>query len=339
MLSSFPASSADAILAADGRLAHCSSCPRACGADRRSGAAGRCGAGASAEVASVCLHRGEEPAVSGPGGIANVFFAGCNLGCSYCQNWQISRPKGTVPLAVRGTVPFASLDAVAGEVLALLEAGASAVGFVSTAHVIPQVEALARALRARGASAPFVFNTNGYESPESLDGVLGLMDVCLPDFKYSDPELAARLSGARDYPSVALDALRRIFARTGPELVLDDAGVARRGLIVRHLVLPGRVENSLQCLRLIARELSPAVWLSLMSQYQPTPAVSGDPDLGRRLRPEEYQAVLDEADRLGFENGWRQELASAADWNPDFDREEPFRDEDGEPQMDTDAHR
>ncbi len=336
MLSPVPGSSADALLAADGRLAHCAVCPRACGADRRTGAAGRCGAGASAEVASVCLHRGEEPAVSGPGGIANVFFAGCNLGCNYCQNWQISRPgaRGGGRGAGGG-----SLDAVAGEVLALLETGASGVGFVSTAHVIPQVEALARALRSRGAAAPFVFNTNGYESPESLAGALGLMDVYLPDFKYSDPELAARLSGARDYPEVALEAVRRIHARTGPELVLDGDGVALKGLIVRHLVLPGRVENSIECLRLIARELSPAVWLSLMSQYQPTPAVAGDPDLGRRLRPEEYQAVLDEADRLGFENGWRQELASAADWNPDFDREEPFRNEDGEPQMDTDKHR
>lgn len=268
-------------------------------------------------MASICLHRGEEPAISGPGGIANVFFAGCNLKCVYCQNWQISRPGSPARIG--------SLDVAADEVLRLLEGGASGVGFVSTAHVGPQVEALAAALRARGAAVPFVLNTNAYECPESLRGISGLIDVYLPDFKYADGELAARLSGAGNYPEVAMTALRGLYVRTGAELVLDpDSGVAMRGMIVRHLVIPGHVDNSVEALRLVARELSPAVWLSLMSQYRPTPEVAGDPDLGRRLRPEEYQAVLDEADRLGFENGWRQELESADDWNPDFDRQKPF---------------
>jgi putative pyruvate formate lyase activating enzyme len=320
-------SGADGRLAADTRLGSCAGCPRGCRADRRAGALGWCRSGAGAEVAAVCLHRGEEPAISGPRGIANVFFAGCNLRCSYCQNWQISRPKkGSDPLVVKGSDPFfASLDAAAAEVERLLAAGASGVGFVSTAHVVPQVEALAGALRARGAAVPFVLNTNAYECPESLRDLFGLMDVYLPDFKYADPELAARLSGARNYPEVALAALRMMHARAGSELVLDEeSGVALRGLIVRHLVLPGHVGNSLECLRTLARELSPEIWLSLMAQYRPTPQVAGDPDLGRRLRPEEYAAVLEEADRLGFEHGWRQELDSAEAWNPDFDRDRPF---------------
>jgi putative pyruvate formate lyase activating enzyme len=299
-------------------------CPRACGADRRRGERGWCGAGAGAEVASVCLHRGEEPAIAGEDGIANVFFAGCNLRCVYCQNWQISRRSGIQNPKSKIENPAASLDAVADEVMALLRAGASAVGFVSTSHVSAQVEALAGALRERGVTAPFVLNTNAYESPDSLRRLAGVIDVYLPDFKYADGALAARFSGAQDYPEAALAALRFIYDRTGPDPVLDDSGLARRGLIVRHLVLPGHVENSIRCLRTIARELSPAVWLSLMSQYQPTPTVADDPDLGRQLRPEEYEAVLDEADRLGFENGWRQDVASADDWNPDFDRDRPF---------------
>ena len=346
--------SADARLAADARLVRCTGCPRRCRADRRAGAHGWCAVGAAAEVAAVCLHRGEEPAISGEGGIANVFFAGCNLKCAYCQNWQISRQKPeargqrpeakhrgpeSVPTSevcpgLRKSAPgrqtsevgkdFGSLDAVAEEVVRLVDAGASAVGFVSTAHVAPQVEALAASLRARGTAAPFVLNTNAYESPESLRSLSGLIDVYLPDFKYADGEVAERLSGARDYPVAALAALRLIHARTGSDLVLDDSGLARRGLIIRHLVLPGHVRNSIECLRTIASEISPAVWLSLMSQYQPTPEVAGDPDLGRRLRPEEYQAVLAEADRLGFENGWCQEPESADDWNPDFERQQPF---------------
>jgi len=307
---------ADARLAADARLGRCASCPRGCRADRRAGQRGWCGRGASAEVASVCLHRGEEPAVSGPGGIANVFFAGCNLRCVYCQNWQISRAGSPAR--------FDSLDAVAGEVLGLLAAGASAVGFVSGAHVIPQVNHLAAELRARGAGVPFVLNTNAYECPDSLRGLAGLLDVYLPDFKYAERRLAERLSGARNYPEVALEALRAIYARTGPELALDESGQALRGLIVRHLVLPGQVENSIACLRLVARELSPEVWVSILAQYQPTPEVAGEAQLGRRVTAEEYETVLAEADRLGLENGWRQELAAAGDWNPDFGRQQPF---------------
>jgi putative pyruvate formate lyase activating enzyme len=317
----------------DPRLARCAVCPRRCGAERLAGQRGWCGAGADASVASVCLHRGEDPAISGPGGIANVFFGGCNLRCVYCQNWQISRgADGKVQARhTEGgqgsgfTVHRLGTTAgVADEVMRLLAAGASGVGFVSTAHVGPQVEALARELRSRGATVPFVFNTNGYECIASLEGSAGLMDVYLPDFKYAGAALGQRLSNVPDYPEVALAALKWIFARTGPELVLDENGVARRGLIVRHLVIPGHAENSIECLRAIARELSPAVWLSLMSQYAPTPGVAGDPALGRRLRPAEYVAVLEEADRLGFENGWRQELAAADDWTPDFDRPRPF---------------
>lgn len=307
---------ADARLAADRRLARCQACPRRCGADRLAGERGFCGAGADAQVAAVCLHRGEEPAVCGPGGIANVFFAGCNLRCVHCQNRQISRPGSPARLA--------SLEAAAGEALALLEAGASAVGLVSTAHVAPQAEALAAELRARGVAAPLVLNTNAYESAESLRRLAPLVDVYLPDFKYADGALAARLSGAADYPEVALAALRRMRTAAGLAPELDADGLARRGLIVRHLVLPGEVGNSIACLRLLARELTPAAWLSLMAQYQPTAETAGDAELGRRLRPEEYAAVLAEAGRLGFENGWRQELAAAGDWNPDFDRREPF---------------
>lgn len=312
-----PETGADARLAADARLDECACCPRACGARRRAGERGFCGALAGAEVASVVLHCGEEPAISGARGIANVFFAGCNLVCAYCQNRQISRPGAR---AAR----FDSLDDVADEVLRLLDAGATGVGFVSTAHVAPQVEALAGALRARGATVPFVLNTNAYESADSLARMAPLVDVWLPDLKYMDAALAARLSGTADYPEVATAALRAMHARVGDRLDLDDSGLARRGLVVRHLVLPGEVENSLACLRWLARELSPGVAVSLMAQYAPTPEVAGDARLGRRVTKGEYAAVVAEAARLGLGNGWVQDLASADAFNPDFDAPEPF---------------
>jgi putative pyruvate formate lyase activating enzyme len=167
-------------------------------------------------------------------------------------------------------------------------------------------------------------NTNSYDKVEALRSLEGLVDIYLPDLKYMDEALAARYSGAADYPQVAAAALREMFRQKGSNLLLNGDGRAESGLIIRHLVLPGHVENSKRCLRFIAEELSPAIHLSLLAQYQPTPATAGDPDLGRRLRPEEYEQVLEEMERLGFYRGWTQELDSAENYVPDFRRRHPF---------------
>lgn len=299
-------------------LRDCALCPRECHVDRLAGERGYCQTGADFSIGSICLHRGEEPPVSGAAGICNVFFTHCNLQCLYCQNHQISRN------AVSSPEFSLSLEKILDEIGACLDQGAHAVGFVSPSHVLPQMETIMLAMGARGRRPRWVYNTNAYDKAESLRRFEGRLDVFLPDFKYMDPGLAASLSGAPNYPEVARAALREMFRQKGTGLILDDQGRVQSGLIIRHLILPGQVENSLACLRFIAEELSPRVTVSLMSQYTPMPAVAGHPELSRALLPGEYEAVMEEMDRLGLENGWAQELESAYHYHPDFECNHPF---------------
>ncbi len=295
--------------------ARCTDCPRECGVDRSGGEEGFCRTGPDLNVASVCLHRGEEPAISGPAGICNIFFSGCNLRCRYCQNHQISRGPRRTGL---------EMEEVVREVKAALAAGASHLGLVSPSHCISRMKSIVDTLRAAGLRPVTVMNTNSYDKVETLKSLAGIIDVYLPDLKYLDGEPAERYSGARDYPEAAGRALREMFRQKGAEVELTDSGLIASGLIIRHLVLPGLVENSKACLRFIAEELSPAVHISLMAQYHPTPEVSGDPDLGRTLREEEYEEVRQEMERLGFFRGWTQELSSEDHYLPDFTRRRPF---------------
>lgn len=294
----------------------CRLCPRGCGADRASGALGYCRSGLGYEVASICAHRGEEPVLSGARGICNVFFSHCNLQCVYCQNHQISR--NTSPARAL------DLDEVVSSVLALLRQGLTHVGFVSPSHMIEQMKRIISEIRRAGESPVFVMNTGCYDTVETLRSLEGLIGVYLPDFKYMDAALAKELSGAADYPAVALAALREMYRQKGSTLSMREDGTVASGLIVRHLVIPGHVENSRACLAAIAEELSTSVSLSLMSQYYPTSAVSGDPLLDRILTEEEYDAVLAELERLGFHRGWFQEFGSAITYQPDFSRPHPF---------------
>jgi putative pyruvate formate lyase activating enzyme len=304
-------------------LAECALCPRECRAARSAGELGWCRTGADLSLGAICLHRGEEPAIGGRHGIANLFFTRCNLCCVHCQNHEISRTRG--PIEERETTLREALD----EVEALLAGGVRHVGFVSASHAVPQALGLLRALAERRPRPVLVWNSNAYEKPETLRMLTGLVDVFLPDFKYADGDLAERLSGAPDYPEVAARAIREMARQKGTNLLLDDGGLAESGLLVRHLVLPGHVENSLACLRFLAADLGPSVPISLLAQYEPIPAVAGDPDLGRRLRPEEYEAVVKEAVRLGFFRGYTQSLAEApAHYSPAFRSRHPFEEHD-----------
>ena len=299
-------------------LRDCACCPRECHANRLDGRLGYCRTGAGFSLGAICLHRGEEPAIGGAAGICNVFFTRCNMQCVYCQNYQISRNRGEIlehPLL---------LPEVVHEIERILERGVKCVGFVSPSHCIPQMKAVIRALEGRRPKPVFVMNTNAYDKPDALRSLEGMVDIYLPDLKYMDADLAARWSDAPDYPEVAAAALREMYRQKGSYVMLDGEGRAESGLIVRHLVLPGQIENSKRCLRWIAEELSPSVHVSLLAQYQPTPPVADHPDLGRRLRPEEYQEVVDELHRLGFYRGWTQGLSSADNFNPDFWRQHPF---------------
>ena len=299
-------------------LQNCRICPRNCGANRFSSKLGYCKSDASWFISSICVHRGEEPAISGIHGICNVFFGHCNLQCLYCQNHQISFNNDML------AANHLTLKQVLTEIVKCLDAGCEAVGFVSPSHFVPHFKVIVNALHELGFYPTIVYNTNGYDTVETLSEIENRVDVYLPDFKYIDPELAKKYSDARDYPEVAKKALREMYRQKGSTLFLDEKGVAESGIIIRHLVLPGHVENSIGVLRFIAEEISTSVHISLMSQYNPTAIVRDIPPLNRTLYHEEYQTVVDEFHSLGFRKGWVQDLESHENYQPDFDKEHPF---------------
>lgn len=294
----------------------CSKCPRKCNTDRKSGKYGYCRSSDRLSIASICLHRGEEPVLSGDTGMCNIFFTHCNLQCIYCQNFQISRNN----TAEKQILLEEALDAIEG----FLDTGVTCVGFVAPSHAIPQMKAIIDGLKCRGRQPVHVMNTSAYDLKETIESLEGFIDVYLPDFKYMDERLARDYSGTMNYPSVALRALREMYRQKGSNLRINDQGVAESGLIIRHLILPGHVENSIDCLRAIAEELSPSVHVSLMSQYHPVETVLNHPVLGRNLTREEYDTVVEEFFRLGFHRGWVQEFESHSEYLPDFNREHPF---------------
>lgn len=295
----------------------CVVCPRECGTDRTSEKLGWCLSGADIMVASICAHRGEEPVISGEHGVCNLFFAHCNLQCIFCQNYQISGNRNE-PVASR------DIASIVTEIEAVLSAGAKGVGFVSPSHYIQSMLQIIEALKASGHQQTYLFNSNGYDKAATVKSLEGVIDVFLPDLKYMDASLGREYSGAKNYPEIATAAIKEMFHQKGANIYLDDDGIIESGLIIRHLVLPGQIDNSKAVLRWIADELSPAVHLSLMSQYHPTPAVADHPTLRRTLRPEEYQEVMEEFERLGFYRGWVQELESPKTYRPDFDQQHPF---------------
>jgi putative pyruvate formate lyase activating enzyme len=268
-------------------------------------------------VSSVCAHQGEEPVISGEHGICNVFFAHCNLQCIYCQNYQISRND-----TLRH--PMTTVDQVVAAIELVLSQGARGVGFVSPSHYIGAILKIIESLKERGHDQRYVFNSNGYDKAEVIRSLEGVIDVYLPDLKYMNEKIGREYSDAPNYPQTATDAIREMFHQKGSNLMLDQDDVIESGMIIRHLVLPGHVENSKAVLRWIADELSPSVHVSLMSQYYPTPAVRDHPVLGRTLDAEEYDEVLGEFEQLGFYRGWVQELGSPQSYRPDFDNQHPF---------------
>ncbi|MBK7212774.1 MAG: radical SAM protein [Bacteroidales bacterium] len=299
-------------------LENCNLCPRRCGANRLKAATGFCKSGSGFHIASICSHKGEEPVISGTHGICNVFFGNCNLQCRYCQNWQISKNTKAEEIEIL------RLETVLERIISLLNQGCESVGFVSPSHFIPHVKVIIDALRLIGHNPIFVYNSNGYDSVEQLNSLEGYIDVYLPDFKYADPELAKELSGVKDYPEMALAALKEMFRQKGSTLQLNEKGIAENGMVVRHLILPGYVQNSLEVLRLLSYHLSESVAVSLMSQYWPTPAMESHASLNRTLDVKEYDQVVKEMENLGFYKGWVQELESSTHYRPDFSSEHPF---------------
>lgn len=295
-------------------LEDCALCPRNCRVDRSRGETGYCGLGSGVVVSRALAHFGEEPPISGSRGAGTVFFTSCNLRCVYCQNWQIS-------LSTRGrpTSPRELADIF----LQLGGRGCHNIEAVTpTPHLAGFVAALNTARR-DGLDLPVVFNCGGYESEEVIRLLDGIVDVWLPDFKYGLEAAARELSGAGDYPGRAIAAIREMVGQVGPDLIAP-GDTAERGIIIRHLVLPGMVDNSIAALEILRKEIPPEVPISIMSQYTPIPAMEPHPVLGRRLSAREYGEVIDAALDLGFETIFTQEI-DERNIAPDFDREAPFQ--------------
>ncbi|MCX6250693.1 MAG: 4Fe-4S cluster-binding domain-containing protein [Bacteroidetes bacterium] len=299
-------------------LKDCTICPRNCHADRFSCKPGYCKSDASFNISSICIHSGEEPPVSGKEGICNVFFTNCNLQCIYCQNWQISDTR------VKRQDTQMTFEQVVERIIHILDKGINRVGFVSPSHFVPQVKAIIHAVQLLGYRPVWVYNSNGFDKVETLRSLENLINVYLPDFKYSDPEIASEYSDAADYPGIAASALKEMYRQKGAALHLSDVGTVESGIIIRHLVLPGHVTNSLGVLRYIAEEVSQRLHISLMSQYYPTPGVSCHPELKRTVTSEEYKMVTSEMEKLGLYNGWIQEPESTRNYRPDFNQDHPF---------------
>jgi putative pyruvate formate lyase activating enzyme len=299
-------------------LDHCMICPRYCGVNRNMGKPGYCRTGAEYHISSICIHHGEEPVISGANGICNIFFSHCNLQCIYCQNFQISRNKGLVEERIM------TLEEVVKSVINCLNQGAEAVGFVTPSHFIPHIKEIIEELHFRGFYPVTVYNSNGYDTVVSLRSLEGLIDVYLPDFKYTNASLSKSFSDASDYPEVAKKAIAEMYRQKGSSVIVSDNGQAVNGLIIRHLVLPGQTDDSIAALKWIAEELSPSLHISLMSQYYPTSCMINHAQLNRKITEEEYTMVEKAMEELGFYSGWIQEMTSAHSYKPDFLRENPF---------------
>jgi putative pyruvate formate lyase activating enzyme len=297
-------------------LGCCESCPRRCGANRLSGEVGFCRVDAGIPVAHVGLHFGEEPPISGVRGSGTIFLAGCNLRCVFCQNSQISQE--TPPARFRRLAPAD----LAMEMRRLQDRGAHNINFVSPSHMVFQMAEAIRLARQAGLVIPVIYNSNGYDSVAALRRIRGLVDIYLPDLKYLDNALGKNFSGVDDYADVVPGVLREMLDQVG-SLVLDAEGIAVRGVLVRHLVLPGCLDNSRRCLDFLAK-LAADIPVSIMAQYAPRYRAGAYPEIDRRLSQAEYDQIVDHAVDLGLENAFIQELAAAGHYLPDFARDDPF---------------
>ena len=302
----------------EARLADCDICPRECGANRAQGEVGHCNIAWRPAVASVGAHHGEEPVLSGTRGSGTIFFGNCNLGCVYCQNYQISQD----PEAQK------SNEVEPGTLARLMlylqdELGCHNINLVTPSHVVPQImrgllEAVSKGLR-----LPFVYNTSSYDSLATLRELDGIVDIYLADLRYASDRLARRYSRVRHYVESSRAAIKEMYQQVG-DLELDGAGIAKKGLIIRHLVLPDDIAGSEDSLTWLTGEVSPGIAVSVMSQYHPAHRAYKYEELNRRITPGEYRKVAELVARLGMENGWLQGMDSPESYLPDFSKDEPF---------------
>ena len=277
---------------AHARLERCEICPRVCGAARLDGETGECHTAARAVVCSAHPHFGEERPLVGTGGSGTIFFSWCNLHCLYCQNYELS---------AEGSGREVDADALASIMLELQTMGCHNINFVSPSHVVPQILESLLLAADQGLHLPLVYNTGGYDHLETLALLDGVIDIYMPDMKYSDEEAGLRLSKVGSYPEVNQAAVKEMHRQVG-DLVMDELGVARRGLLVRHLVLPEGQAGTAQIVRFLADEISKDTYINVMDQYRPCHMASKTPPLHRRLTQQEYRDAV----RLARDAGLRR---------------------------------
>jgi putative pyruvate formate lyase activating enzyme len=293
----------------------CRLCPWRCGAHRLKGEKGRCGAGSSVRVAKALAHFGEEPVITGARGSGAVFFSHCNLKCCFCQNWQISH---------EGLGTDMTVEQLAGLMYGLQQQGCHNINLVSAAHYMHLiVQALALAA-ARGLTLPVVYNSNGFENVEMLRLLEGIVDIYLPDAKYAADGCAEKYSQAGNYHEINFAALDEMFRQAG-YLELDEQGLARKGLIVRHLVLPGGLAGTELVLKKLRHNFGRYLSLSLMGQYRPCYKAADFPELRTHTPPQDYAAAVAMLEELGFENGWTQQHQDLDEsFIPDFRKKDSW---------------
>ena len=289
----------------------CTLCPRACHVNRLQGQTGYCGQTADIMAARASLHYWEEPCISGTSGSGTVFFSGCNLRCVFCQNHNIAIGK-----AGRIITPEHLMEIY----LQLQDQGANNINLVTPTHFLPQIVLSLEAARKQGLHIPVVYNTGSYESPDALRHLEGLVDIYLPDLKYFSAELSAAYSHAPDYFETACAAIAEMYRQVGDPVIDPSTGLMQQGVIVRHLILPGQTKDSKKILRYLHETYGNHIYISIMNQYTPLPQTADIKELNRTVTPEEYDRVLRFAERIGIEQGFRQEGSAASEsFIPEFD--------------------
>lgn len=294
-------------------MSDCTLCPRECHANRAAGQIGFCAQTAEPVCARAALHFWEEPCISGTCGSGTVFFSGCNLQCVFCQNHSIAIGQAGRAL---------TLGRLSEIYLELQEKGAANINLVTGSHYIPQIVYSLELAKSRGLSIPVVYNTSSYEKVSSLRLLDGLVDIYLPDLKYLSPELSLKYSHAADYFDVAAAAIAEMFRQTGIPCFDAHTGMMKRGVLVRHLLLPGQAADSKRILRYLHSTYGNDIYVSILSQYTPLPHVTDIPELNRVITDTEYDNILSFAEKIGIENGFLQEGGVAREsFIPPFDGE------------------
>lgn len=292
-------------------LESCRLCARNCGVDRDSGKMGVCKETSELVVARAALHMWEEPCISGKAGSGTIFFSGCNLRCVFCQNHNIAQGFVGKKITTQRLVDiFFELE----------EKGANNINLVTPTHYVPQIIEAIHKAKTNGIQIPFVYNTGCYENLETVKMLDGLIDIYLPDMKYKSSDMSQRYSHAKDYFQVASVALKEMVRQVGDAIIDESTGIMKKGVIVRHLLLPGGLNDSKEVVRYLYNTYKDSIYISLMNQYTPLPQVKDYPEINRRVTKKEYDKLVDFAIDLGVENGFIQDGKTASEsFIPEFD--------------------